>query len=293
MKFIYRWKFGCAPDYTTPRTLNEKLGWMRLYDHNPLYTLLADKIAVRNYVRERVGDEILIPCYGIWNKAEDVQFAQLPDRFVLKCNHECGFVILCRDLTSLDQHYVRAQLATRLRMNYYHHSREWPYRNIKPRILAEKLLQNSDGSEPIDYKFHCFGGVPKFIYVVKDRHSNPVCGYYSPDWKFFPFSLTGGSPIGRFPQPTQLERMLNIARTLSSGLYYCRVDLYEVQGKVYFGEITLISGGGLMVFSPKSYDLYWGERLILPNNKVQLSATAQTRHVSNRNNGNHASKSSL
>lgn len=293
MTWAYRWKFGRTPDYTTPRTMNEKLGWMRLYDRNPLYTRLADKIAVRDYVRERVGDAILIPCYGIWNKAEDIPFAELPDRFVLKCNHECGFVVLCRDRATLDQQYVRAQLATRLRMNYYDHCREWPYRNIQPRIMAEKLLQNSDGSEPMDYKFHCFGGVPQYIYVVKDRHSHPVCGYYSPDWKLFPFSVSGDGPMGSFPPPTQLERMLNIARTLSRGLYYCRVDLYEVQGKIYFGEITLVSGAGLMAFSPESYDLYWGERLMLPNNKMQLSASGHTNHISYRDNDTHASESSL
>jgi hypothetical protein len=268
VKLAYRRHFGCAPDYINPRTFNEELGWMRLYDHNPLYTILADKIAVRDYVRERVGDEVLIPCYGVWNKAADIQFDILPNSFVLKCNHECGFVVLCRDRANIDQRFVRAQLATRLRMNYYYHAREWPYRNIPPRIIAEKLLTDDHGGEPIDYKFHCFGGVPRYIYVVKDRNSRTVCGYYSPIWELMPFSIPGHDTTEVFPRPSQLESMLDIAASLSRGLYYCRVDLYAVQEKVYFGEMTLISGAGLIVFSPDSYDLYWGERLFLPDSKV-------------------------
>jgi hypothetical protein len=267
VEFVYRWKFGRAPDYITPRTFNEKLGWMRLYDHNPLYTILADKIAVRDYVRERVGEEVLIPCYGVWKTAAEIPFDTLPDRFVLKCNHECGFVVLCRDRATIDQRFVRTQLATRLRMNYYYHSREWPYRDIPPLIMAEKLLLDDQGGEPIDYKFHCFAGVPQYIYVVKDRHSRPVCGYYSPDWELFPFTVLGHGATGDFPRPSQLERMLDIAVALSRGLYYCRVDLYAVQENVYFGEMTLVSGAGLMVFSPESYDLHWGKRLFLPATK--------------------------
>lgn len=269
MEFVYRRTFGRAPDYITPRTFNEKLGWMRLYDHNPLYTILADKIAVRGYVRERVGEEVLIPCYGVWKTAAEIPFDALPDCFVLKCNHECGFVILCRDRVKIDQRFVRAQLATRLRMNYYYQCREFHYRDIPRSIMAEKLLLGDNGEEPIDYKIHCFGGVPQYIYVVKDRHRRLVYGYYSPNWELLPFSIPGYVTAEVLPRPSQLESMLEIAISLSRGLYYCRVDLYAVQEKVYFGEMTLISGAGLMVFYPDSYDLYWGERLILPGNKVQ------------------------
>lgn len=268
VEWVYRWKFGRSPDYQNPRTFNEKLGWRRLYDHNPLYTILTDKIAVRDYVRERVGENVLIPCFGVWDKAADIPFDALPDRFVLKCNHECGFVVLCRDRAALNQQYTRAQLATRLRMNYYYRCREWPYRYIQPRIMAEKLLTDHHDGEPIDYKIHCFGGVPQFISVYKNRHSHPVCANYSPDWELSPFITTGYRAEGVFPRPNQLKRMLEIAVSLSRGLYYCRVDLYEVQEQVYFGELTLLPAAGLLVFSPDSYDRHWGERILLPADKM-------------------------
>ena len=267
LELIYRREFGRAPHYIIPHTFNEKLGWMRLYDHNPLYTILADKIAVRNYVRERVGEDVLIPCYGIWNKAVEIPFENLPNRFVLKCNHESGFVVFCRDQATFDHRFVRAQLATRLRINFYYRYLEWPYRDILPRIMAEELLMDEHGEEPIDYKFHCFSGVPQYIHAVKDRHSRPVHGCYSPDWELLPFNVGQASPKV-LPRPNQLEQMLKIAVSLSRSLYYCRVDLYAVQEKVYFGEMTLIPGAGLNAFSPDSYDLYWGERLTLPDNKV-------------------------
>jgi hypothetical protein len=269
VEFVYRWKFGRAPNYRNPRTFNEKLGWIRLYDRNPLYTRLADKVAVRDYVHERVGEGVLIPCYGLWTKAAEIPFDTLPDRFVLKCNHESGFVIICRNREKLDERFARVQLATHLRMNYYYNAREWPYLNIKPRIIAEKLLTDDQGGDPVDYKFHCFGGMPQYIYAVKNRNGRFNYGYYSPGWELLPFSYPGLAITETFPCPSQLKQMLDIAASLSQGLYYCRVDLYEVQEKVYFGEITIIPGAGLVVFSPDSYDLYWGERLILPGNKLQ------------------------
>jgi hypothetical protein len=268
VEFVYRIKFGRAPNYITPQTFNEKLGWMRRYDDNPLYTILADKIAVRNYVRDRVGQDVLIPCYGIWKTAAEIPFETLPGRFVLKCNHESGFVVLCRDKAMLDQRFVRSQLATRLRMNYYYFWGERLYRNIPPQIMAEELLMDEHGKEPIDYKFHCFNGVPQYIYAVKDRHSKFVGGFYSPLWELLPFNASH-TPPKILPRPNQLQQMLDIAGSLSRGLYYCRVDLYAVQEKVYFGEITILSGAGLYVFSPDIYDFYWGKRLILPDNKLQ------------------------
>jgi hypothetical protein len=265
-EYVYRRKFGHAPDYINPRTFNEKIGWIMRYDHNPLYTKLADKITVRDYVRERVGENVLVPCYGVWNKASDIRFETLPDRFVLKCNHESGFVVLCRNKTELDQCYVRYQLAARLRMNYYYQWREWHYRDIPPRIMAEKLLMDDDGREPVDYKFHCFNGVLRFIYTVKDRHSSPVKRFYSPAWELLPFD-SGDSRQEFIPRPQKLQYMLDTAAQLSRGLYYCRVDLYAVENHVYFNEMTLTPAAGMLIFLPDSYDLYWGERIILPAKK--------------------------
>lgn len=266
MEKAFRRRFGRDPDYHNPQTFSEKLCWIKIYDRNPLYRVLADKIAVRDYVRGRAGEEVLIPCYGVWDRASDVPFDDFPERFVLKCNHESGFVIICRDKSAFDFRFARRQLAVHLCMNYYYKHREWHYRDIRPRIMAEKLLTESRDEEPVDYKIHCFKGVPQFIYVIKNRHSRPRYGFYSLSWELLPFNVNN-VPTASFPRPKELEKILNVAEALSQGLTYCRVDLYAVGGKVYFGEITLIPGAGMIFFTPDSYNTYWGERLILPINQ--------------------------
>lgn len=266
----FRQKAGRYPDYENPRTFGDKLAWMRLYDQNPLYIQLVDKIAVRDYVRERVGEDILIPQYGVWERPEDIDFDSLPDSFVLKCNHESGFVVLCRDKSKLDKTFVRLQLATRLKMNFYHRYNEWAYQFVKPRIIAEKLLTGDDGGEPLDYKIHCFNGVPSWIWAVKDRHDSQkkTRGNYSTDWERMPFHGRRKPSPEPFPRPPQLERMLEIAAALSKGLNYCRIDLYAVEGKVYFGEVTIINGAGLIRYRPDEWNYHWGDKLNLPPKPV-------------------------
>jgi hypothetical protein len=263
---FFQRKFGRVPDYNQPRTFNEKLGWMLRYDHNPLYTRLADKIAVRDYVRERVGADVLIPLYGTWDKPSQVTFDDLPPKFMMKCNHESGFVIICRDRDKLDRRFVRAQLAAHLRMNYYYRNLEWHYRAIRPRILAEELLEDDNGGEPLDYKIYCFNGDPRYIYAMKDRHSpHPTCSFYTAAWDLLPCSYDRYTQPTPFPAPARLERMLEIAAALSAGLYFCRVDLYHVRNQVFFGEITIVPGAGIVVLSPNSFDEEWGDQIILPS----------------------------
>ena len=240
---------------------------MRLYDRDPRYVQLVDKLAVRDWVRERVGEEVLVPLYGVWEKASDIQLDELPKQFVLKCNHECGYVVLCKNRDQLDWPFVQAQLATRLKMNYYYRYLEWPYLNVTPRILAEELLEDEQGGEPLDYKFYCFDGEPHYLYIVKDRHTKPIRAYFSTDWEPMPFyspEFMKGPLMPALPRPTQFEQMLNIARKLSQGLRYCRVDLYEVREQVFFGEITLICGAGFLTFTPDSYSYSLGDRIKLP-----------------------------
>lgn len=256
-------KTGRLPNYKNPQTLTDKIAWMRLYDLNPLYPTLVDKIAVRDYVHERVGEDVLIPCYGVWDRPGDIDFDSLPKSFVLKCNHESGFVIICRDKDKLDKTYARIQLATRLKMSFYYRYHEWPYRHVKPRIIAEELLTDENDGEPMDYKTHCFGGEPGYIAVFIDRHGSPARGYYSADWERLHFTGTT-DPVRELPRPPQLERMMEIARALAKGLHYCRVDMYAVKDKVYFGEMTLFPGAGLLKFKPDSYDRHWGSMLKLP-----------------------------
>ncbi len=259
----FRHKTGHFPNYKNPKAFSEKLAWMRLYDRNPLYVTLVDKVAVREYVRERVGEDVLIPLYGTWANAKDIDFAALPRRFVLKCSHDSGFVVICKNKEQLDISYVRAQLAARLKMNHYYRHHEWPYLHVEPRVICEELLMGENEGPPSECSIHCFGGEIGYILKTVGRHSDSLRGYYSRDWEKLPFDQANG-PITDFPRPPYLERLLQMARALAKGLRYGRVDFYEARGKLYFSEIDLCPRAGLIRYIPSSYDRYWGDRLPLP-----------------------------
>jgi len=263
----YHRKFGRKPEFSAPRTFNEKLGWIKRHFYDPVYTRMADKVAVRDFVRERAGEDLLVPCYGVWDRADDIPFAALPEAFVLKCNHESGFAIICREKSRLDIHLARAMLKTRLKMNYYYRFLEWPYRDITPRIIAEELLRDGGGREPMEYKISCFNGEPRFILAEQfNRHRYLRC-FYSPSWEQTPFTIRIPNTVDSLPRPVNLQRMLETAAALARDLLYCRVDLFSVDDRLYFNEMTIFPSAGLGPFLPESYDLYWGEQLVLPHER--------------------------
>lgn len=260
----YEKKTGKQLNIESPRTFNEKLQWLKLHYRKDLLTQCVDKYAVRDFVKNRVGSEILIPLYGVYDRVEDIDITALPQSFVLKVNHGCGQNILCRDKDALDWKQSRRQLRRWMGRNYYYYGREWAYKNIVPKIVCEEYLGEDDGP-PQDFKLFCFDGVPEFLEVHSDRFGDHNKNLYDMDWNVLDFRR-GKTRIG--PQiaerPLHLDRIVDCATRLSRGFPFVRVDLYYVDDKVYFGEMTFYPSNGTTEFYPEEYNLIWGSRIRLP-----------------------------
>ena len=258
----YKKLMGKSLNLNPPVTYNEKLNWIKLYDRNPFYVKLADKIAVRDYVKEKIGEEYLVPLLGIWDKAEDIDFDKLPTRFVLKCTHDSESAIICKDKSKLDINRARKQLSKALGVNFYYYNREWVYKDIPRKIIAEEYLEDPIDKELRDFKIFCFNGVPKAMFIATDRgiHETKFDFY---DMEFNHLDFTQHYPNSDKPvrKPQSFELMKQLAAKLSDGLRHVRVDFYEVEGRVYFGEITFFHHGGTTPFVPEKWDYIFGEWL--------------------------------
>ena len=260
----YKRLMGKKLNLNPPVTYNEKLNWLKLYDRNPLYTKLADKYEVRKYVAERIGEEYLIPLLGVWDKAEEIAFDSLPESFVLKCTHDSESVIIVKNKAELDVKAAIAKLNKALSVNFYYYNREWVYKDIKPRIIAEQYMEDSRDKELRDYKIFCFNGVPTYMFIATDRAIHETkFDFFDMDFKHLDF--TQHYPNSPIPvhKPESFEEMKELARRLSEGLRHVRVDFYEVNGKVYFGEITFYHHGGTTPFEPEEWDYRFGELIEL------------------------------
>ena len=254
---MWRARFGKKLNWKHPRSFNEKLQWLKANDHNPAYPGLVDKFAVRRFVADAIGEEYLIPLAGgPWNSFDEIDFDQLPDRFVLKCTHDSGGVVVCRDKAALDRKAARQKIEASLHRNYYWGGREWPYQNIRPRIIAEQYMENGSDGELKDYKFMMFGGEHRCAFVCSNRFAGSELNvtFFDPDWNRLPFERHYHSDPGELSRPAQYEEMVRVAERLSAGLPFARIDFYEINGRVYFGEITLYPGSGLEEFHPVEWD---------------------------------------
>lgn len=263
--------FGVPLDWNHPRTLNEKLNWMKLHYRDPRQQVAADKFAVREVVRRQIGEEYLIPLLATWTRARDISFDDLPDAFVLKVNHGSGQNWIVRDKTREDPARVRRRFREWMALGHYATSREWPYKGMTPLILAEQLLTDEDGGIPSDYKFHCFGGRVAAIQVDLDRETAHRRNFYDLDWNLQPFIWTEWDgdrpkwPNGRaVPRPADLPNMIRLAETLAADYPYVRIDLFFCRSKIYFGEVTFYHGGAFERFDPSEADHLLGRRLTLP-----------------------------
>ena len=263
--------FGHPLDWENPRTLNEKLNWMKLNFRDPLQKIAADKLAVRAHVAAKVGGGYLIPLIRACGRADDLRFADLPGAFVLKVNHGSGQNWIVRDKTREDERQIIRVFRQWLRTSHYLASREWPYKNIRPRIVAEELLRDESGGIPPDFKFHCFAGKVATIQVDLDRETAHRRNFYDRDWALQPFIWTEWEgetpswPNGRaVPRPAQLPAMIQLAETLAADFPYVRIDLFCCPNRVYFGEVTFYHGGGFERFAPAEYDRHFGDLLRLP-----------------------------
>ena len=268
----FRFSIGYWPDFKNTQTFSEKLQWLKLYDRRPEYTVMVDKVKAKEYVASILGEEYIIPTLGVWKDPEEIDFDALPDRFVLKCNHNSGLgMYICRDKSKMDVEQVKKELRKGLKENYFKHNREWPYKDVPRRILAEAFVEPEEGKKDLsDYKWYCFNGEPKFCQVIQDRNTVETIDFFDTNWIHQDF--IGLDPIAlnaEIPpvKPVNLETHLKFARALSKGIPFSRIDLYESNNHTYFGEITFFPGSGLGNFRPNHYNHTLGSMINLPNSK--------------------------
>ena len=246
-----------------PQTLNEKLQWLKLYNRKPEYTMMVDKVEVRKYIAEKLGKEYLIPCLGVWDKVEDIDFDKLPQQFVLKCNHNSGKgMCLCKDKSQLDIEKVKKELKKGLKEKYFYHGREWPYKNVKPKIIAEKYMVDESGIELKDYKIHCFNGEPHFILVCDGRFSKEGLteDFYDTSWEHIDVKRPKiPNKSVHHPKPLLLDKMLELSKVLAKNIPFSRIDFYVIKNNIYFGEITFFPASGLTKFEPEKWNDIWGD----------------------------------
>ena len=252
-------------DLVHPRTFNEKLQWIKLYDHNPLYTTLVDKYKVKKYVAEKIGSDHVVPLLGVWDRAEDIEWDKLPNQFVIKCSHDCGGMVICKDKTKLDKYKATKAIKKCLKTNYYWKSREWPYKGVIPKVFAEAYMEDEFG-ELRDYKWFCFDGNPKALFIAADRskQSETTFDFFDANFNHLPF--TNGHPnASTMPNlPKGFDDMKQLAAKLSKGIPQVRVDFYNINGHVYFGEFTFFHWGGMQPFVPDEWDYTFGDWINLP-----------------------------
>jgi len=268
LRILYYGNMGKTLDLRKPKTFNEKLQWLKLYDRKPEYTMMVDKYRVREYIARTIGEEYLIPLLGVWEDPEDIDFDALPDQFVLKCNHNSGTgMCICKDKSRLDIEQVKRELKKGLLQDYYLTGREWPYKDVKRCITAEQYMEDPDTKELRDYKFFCFNGEVKALFIATDRQTEgeeTKFDFFDADYNHLDF--TNGHPNASVtPQkPLQFDEMKRLAKRLSQGIPHVRVDFYEVAGKVYFGELTFSHWSGMTPFEPETWDYTFGGWIDLP-----------------------------
>ena len=266
LRLNYFAHFGRKPDLKNPKTFNEKLQWLKLYDRKPEYTAMVDKYEAKRYVAERIGEEYIIPTYGVWDSVEEIDFDALPDKFVLKCTHDCGGLVICRDKASLDIPAAKKKLAKSLAFDYYKWGREWPYKDVPRRIIAERFM----GNDLKDYKLFCFNGRPEITLVCSDRFTDTgLCeDFFDRDWNRLDLRRPKhGNSLAPIEKPVKFAQMQALAAELSRDMPFLRVDFYEIGGCLYFGEMTFFPASGFEGFEPREWDSKLGNMVTLPAEK--------------------------
>ena len=266
----YRLLMRKPMNWKNPQTFNEKLQWLKLYDRKPEYTQMVDKYEAKKFVANIIGEEYIIPTLGVWDRFDDIDFAALPEKFVLKTTHDSGTVAICTDKQHFDIAATRKLFNKRLRRKYYYSHREWPYKNVKPRIIAEKYMVDESGYELKDYKFFCFDGRVEALFIASDRGSateETKFDFFDAEFNHLPF--TNGHPNAQraIPKPVGFEKMKELAAQLSVGYPHLRVDLYDINGQIYFGELTFYHWSGFVPFVPREWDYTFGSWIHLSRYK--------------------------
>lgn len=273
LRFMYWYATGEHLNLKNPLSFNEKMQWLKLYDRRPIYTTMADKYAAKQYAASIIDEKYIVPTYGVWNDARDIDWETLPKEVVLKCNHGYGGItgiVICKDLSRLNKAEATRCLNKALKRNYFYTGREWPYKNIKPLVLAEKFL----GENLQDYRVYCFNGEPKLIYsytnVAQEDGSKPhvsACDIFDCDWNPMPFHQKT-LPCGNVARPPHLQEMLEISTKLSKNIPFVRVDFYEGE-QLYLGELTFYPGGGMSSYYPSEWNNILGSWIVLPEKELE------------------------
>ncbi|MFC7772724.1 ATP-grasp fold amidoligase family protein [Flavobacterium sp. GCM10027622] len=261
----YYLKNNKKPDLRNPKEFMEKTLWLKLYYYTEDYGKFADKYDVRRYVEEKIGKEYLNDVYGIYTKVDDISFDDLPNQFVLKGTHGSGYNIIVKNKNELNLQETKIKLNQFLKDNYYYRFRELIYKNLTPRIIAEKYISEIDSDALVDYKFHCFHGEPKYVFVQKNKQENLRKSFYDLEWnKIEPEKYIAAFSEAHFEKPSNFDEMIRVAKKLSEGFIFMRVDLYSIGGKIIFGELTFFSNAGLIRSSIERFNTEFGELMQLP-----------------------------
>ena len=269
LQIVYFKHFRRFINFNNPKTFNEKIQWLNLNYRNEEYTKLVDKYRVKQYITKLIGEEYVIPTLGVWNNVDDIDFKSLPEKFVLKCNNDSGGIVICKNKKDFDEAKAKSFLKERLKNNGYWYGREWPYKNVKPCIIAEKYMEDSISKDIKDYKFFCFNGSMEFFDIDIDRFIEHRANYYDRNGNFLPFGKTYCPPdyTKKIEMPKNLDKMIELAETISHNTVLSRIDFYEIDGQVYFGEITFYPGSGFSPFTDEKWDYKLGDMIDLPNIK--------------------------
>ena len=266
LKLYYRLAIGKKLDLRNPQTFNEKLQWLKIYAQHPLYTTMVDKYDVKNLVADKIGREYIIPTLDVWDKAEDIDFDALPEKFVLKTTHDSGGIKIVNKAKGYNEEEIISFFKKRLKRSLYNLTREWPYKNVKHRIIAEDYLEDSSTSELRDYKFFCFGGVCKCMKVDFDRFIEHRANYYDLKGNLLDFGEAVYPPDKKknIILPSNMDKMIELAEKLSKGTPFLRVDFYDVNGDIYFGELTFFPASGFGIFTDEEWNYKLGNWIELP-----------------------------
>ena len=268
IRLLFKRNVGYEPDLDNPKTFNEKMQWLKLHDRKPEYTAMVDKYEAKRIIAEKVGEQYVIPTLGVWDKVEDIDFDSLPTQFVLKTTHDCGGVVICKDKASFDIAAAKKKLSEHMKVNYYYTSREWPYKNAKPRIIAEELLSDDDGSPLEEYNLFCSFGEPLFsMHCYGDKLQGGIRynDYYMLNGERMPLKWGNETmPSATFQQFDAYSDMIEKAKRLSKEMAFLRVDFYLVDGKAVLGELTMYNWGGVMPIEPPEWDRKLGDLIQLP-----------------------------
>lgn len=262
LKLVYWARMGTVLNLKHPQTYNEKLQWLKMYDRKPEYSDMVDKCEVKKYVANLIGEQYIIPTLGVWDSFDKIDFDTLPEQFVLKCTHDSGGIIICKDKKNLDKANAKKVLSNCLKNSFFYYGREWPYKNVRPRIIAEQYMEDSTSKDLRDYKFFTFGGKVKALFIASDRFvtgEDTKFDFFDENFKHI--DMKNGHPNAciRPRKPVNFEKMKELAEVLSVGTKHLRVDFYEVNGQIYFGELTFYHFSGFVPFEPDIWDKKFGD----------------------------------